>query len=143
MKKKKVEYYQLFKGQITLELINKNVSQQVITEINNLLINASRKNGNLKNIMKAVINFTKKEEKFGFLNTKITNHQRKVSNLKRGYIGGKKPVKKTSTKKSTTTKKPTTKKPVKKTTTKKSTTTKKPVKKPVKKTTTKKSTTKK
>merc|ERR1711916_321570 len=49
--KEKVEYYQLFKGQITLELINKNVSQQVITEINNLLINASRKNGNLKNIM--------------------------------------------------------------------------------------------
>ena len=89
--------------------------------------------------------------KGNYLKNKSKEHKRKagLSN------GGKKPVKKPTTKKpvkKTTTKKPTTKKPVKKTTTKKpttkkpvkKTTTKKPTtKKPVKKTTTKKPTTKK
>ena len=80
-----------------------------------------------------------------FTGPKTSGNKRNATYRLNELGGGKKPVKKTTTKKPTTkkpvkktTKKPTTKKPVKKTTTKKPIT-----KKPVKKTTTKKTTTKK
>ena len=137
----------IFKG--GFRVINNFYSRLKYTEVDSIP-KGSFSNSKFKLLhtdFKEILNDDYYDHQSGYIKQKINKYKAAANHAaSHRFEGGKKtvkkPVKKTSTKKSTTTKKPV-KKPVKKTSTKKTTTTKKPVKKPVKKASTKKSTTKK